>query len=229
MRLGERLSTIASLVPIGARLADIGTDHAYLPINLIQRKIIPWAVAGEVNNGPYQSASEAIEEYGLGSQISLRLGNGLAVLSPGEVDVVVIAGMGGATITDILTMQPEVTQSLNGLILQPMIAAAAVRRWLIGHNWRIADEAIVQEENKLYEIIAAEQGISPELEPILYEIGPVLWLKKPPLLKTHIEHLIAQNKRILADMSASANASNSAKYHEYVNKIKQLEAKLICL
>lgn len=230
MRLGERLSAIAALVPTGASMADIGTDHAYLPINLIQKGIISRAVAGEVNSGPYQSAQDAIAAVGLQPKISLRLGNGLAVLSPGEVDVVVIAGMGGATIISILTAQPVVAQSLKRLILQPMIAAAAVRRWLTEHNWHIVDEALVREEGKLYEIIAAEQGPAPEeLEPIMCEIGPVLWQSKPPLLKTHIEWSIDQAKRILQEMSASATAPNSAKYNEYVDKIKQLEAKLICL
>jgi tRNA (adenine22-N1)-methyltransferase len=227
--LGERLAAIASLVPEGTRLADIGTDHAYLPIELLQNNKIVLAVAGEINWGPYQAAQETIARLDLQHRISLRFGNGLAVLSPGEVDTVVIAGMGGASIIAILTAQMLVTQALNRLILQPMVAAAAVRRWLLQNNWRIVDEIVVEDETKLYEIIAAEPGVSQDIEPILYEIGPVLWAKKPPLLQKHIQQLIAQTERVLHEMAASSQAPYTIKYCEYAEKLRQLEAKRTCL
>jgi len=229
LKLGERLLAIAAFVPVGARMADIGTDHAYLPIYLLQKKHIISAVAGEVNKGPFSSAQEAIKSVGLQDEISLRLGNGLDVLSPGEVDVAVIAGMGGATIIDILHGRPQVTRSLGQLILQPMIAASLVRRWLFENNWCISDEALVKEEGRLYEIIVAKPGSSDELEPILYEIGPVLWRNRPVLLKEHVENLIVQAKRILTEMSISDRAQALPKFREYAKKIEQLEAKLACL
>lgn len=229
MRLRERLHAIAALVPMGARLADIGTDHAYLPVALIQEKRISGAIAGEVHEGPYQIAKETIERLGLQDKILLRLGDGLSILTPGEADTAVIAGMGGTTIVDILSGQLSVTQSLQRLILQPMIGAAAVRRWLLANGWRIMDESLVVEEARLYEIIAAEPGISPAIEPILYEIGPVLWQKRPSLLAMHIEQLIFQAKRILRDMSASSDAQNSPRYYELIAKVQQLEAKQACL
>lgn len=229
MKLGERLAALADFVPQGARLADIGTDHGYLPIELIQKEIASFAVAGDVHKGPYEAAKENIESLGLENKISVRFGNGLAVLSPGEVDTVVIAGMGSSTMIDILTSEPEVTHSLTRLILQPMIAAATLRSWLIENRWSIVDETLVQEDGRLYEIIVAEQGFSPELEPIMYDIGMILWEKKPKLLSLHIDQLIFQTQRVLREMTNSKSAQQSLKFDEYTKRLKQLEAKKQCL
>ena len=229
MKLGERLAALADFVPQGARLADIGTDHGYLPIELIQKEIASFAVAGDVHKGPYEAAKENIESLGLENKISVRFGNGLAVLSPGEVDTVVIAGMGSSTMIDILTSEPEVTHSLTRLILQPMIAAATLRSWLIENRWSIVDETLVQEDGRLYEIIVAEQGFSPELEPIMYDIGMILWEKKPKLLSLHIDQLIFQTQRVLREMTNSKSAQQSLKFDEYTKRLEQLEAKKQCL
>ncbi|WP_378953811.1 tRNA (adenine(22)-N(1))-methyltransferase [Pelosinus sp. sgz500959] len=229
MKLGERLAALGAFVPQGARLADIGTDHGYLPIELIQKKIAISAVAGDIHKGPYQAAKDNIESLGLEEKISVRFGNGLAVLSPGEVDTVVIAGMGGSTIIEILKSQPEVTSSVTRLILQPMIAAVAVRSWLTANKWCIVDEALVQDEGRLYEIIVAEQGVSPEFESIMYDIGMILWKKKPKLLGLHLDHLIAQTERVLREMANSDSAQQSSKFDEYTKRLEQLEAKRQCL
>lgn len=229
MRLGERLKTIAKLVEFGSRLADIGTDHAYLPIYLIQNGIISLAVAGEVNKGPFKAAQEAIERLDLSSKISLRLGNGLSVVSPGEVDTAVIAGMGATTIIGILQEQPQVVVSLRRLIIQPMVAAPLVRRWLTSNGWKLVEEKLVIDDGKLYEIIAAERGDSPEFEPVLYEIGPILWKDRSPLLEVHIDQLIGQAKRIINEMMTGNDFEDSPKYAEYVEKLRQLEAQKTCL
>lgn len=229
MKLGERLAALATFVPVGSRVGDIGTDHAYLPIELVQRNIAVSAVAGDVHKGPYLAAKENVEGLGLQQKISVRFGDGLAVVLPYEVDAVVIAGMGGSTIIEILSSAVEVTNSLKRLILQPMIGAATLRRWLIANNWNIIDETLVQDEGKLYEIIVAEQGAGVVLEPIMYDIGMVLWNKKPQLLNLHIEQLIAQTKRVLDEMARSSTAIKSVRYDEYCERLKQLEAKQGCL
>jgi tRNA (adenine22-N1)-methyltransferase len=229
LKIGGRLAALAAFVPQGARVADIGTDHAYLPIELVQKGVALSAVAGDVHTGPYLSAKENIQSLGLGEKVSVRLGDGLAVISPGEVDTVVIAGMGGSTIIHILTSHLEVTRSLQRLILQPMIAAAAVRRWLIANKWCIVDETLVQDDGRLYEIIVAEQGDSPEFDSIMYDIGMILWQKKPQLLALHINDLIAQTQRVLHEMGASHSAQQSPKFHEYTKRLQQLEAKKQCL
>lgn len=229
MKLGKRLATIAALVPPGSRLADIGTDHAFLPVYLVSEGLVPWAVAGEVNPGPYKAAGEALDRIGLAGKISLRFGDGLTVLAPGEVDTAVIAGMGGNTIIDILTARPEVTGALSRLILQPMQAAAPLRRWLAENGWRLVAETLVEEDGRLYEIIAAEQGPAEEYEPILCEIGPLLWARRHPLLKDHLEALLQQARRVVAEMAASPQAAASPKYREYLAKVGQLEDKYACL
>lgn len=229
MKISKRLATIAALVPPGCRLADIGTDHAYLPVYLVSDGLVTRAVAGEVNPGPFKAAGEALARVGLTGQISLRFGDGLTVLAAGEVDTVVIAGMGGLTIIDILTARPEVTGALRRLILQPMQAAAPLRRWLAENGWRLVAEALVEEDGRLYEVIAAEPGQAEEYEAILDEIGPLLWACRHPLLKKHLEALLEQAKRVAAEMAASKQAAASEKYREYLTKISQLEDKYACL
>lgn len=229
MRLGDRLGAIAGFVKPGAKIVDVGTDHAYLPIYLAEQKIIAGAVAGEVNQGPFLSAQTMLKKMRLAEEIQLRLGDGLAVVSPGEVDTAVIAGMGGPTIVEILAKQPKVTERLTRLILQPMIAAGLVRKWLTDNGWQIIDETLVRDEGRLYEVIAAEQGKTAELEAVLYDIGPVLWAKKPPYLKEHLHRLLAEARNILMQMKSSPEAVKSAKYTMYLEKIKELEAKASCL
>lgn len=229
MKLSKRLATIAALVPPGSRLADIGTDHAYLPVYLVTEGVVPFAVAGEVHQGPFRVAGEALARVGLTDKISLRFGDGLAVLAPGEVDTVVIAGMGGPTIVDILTARPEVTAALTRLVLQPMQAAGVVRRWLAGNGWRLVAETLVEEDGRLYEIIAAEQGGAEEYEPILYDVGPLLWARRHPLLAEHLAALLAQARRVAAEMAASPQAAASAKYREYQDRAARLEEMIACL
>lgn len=229
MKLSKRLATIAALVPPGSSLADIGTDHAYLPVYLVSEGLVPRAIAGEVNPGPFAAAGEALARVGLADRVSLRFGDGLTVLVAGEVDTVVIAGMGGLTIIEILAAWPEVTGSLKRLILQPMQAAAPLRRWLAENGWRLLAEALVEEDGRLYEVMAAELGPVEAYEPILDEIGPLLWARRHPLLQDHLAALLAQAKKVAAEMAASPQAASSAKYREYLAKISQLEAKYACL
>ena len=229
LKLGSRLAALATFVPHGTRIADIGTDHAYLPIELVQQNIAISAVAGDVHIGPYQAAKVNIESMGLNDKISVRLGDGLSVLVPGEVDTVVIAGMGGGTIIEILNNNLEVTSSISRLILQPMVATGLVRRWLVANEWSIVDEQLVQDDGILYEIVVAEQGNSVIPEPIMYDIGMKLWDHKPELLELHIDSLIAQTERVLHEMAISDTARHSPKYDEYLERRKQLEAKRQCL
>lgn len=229
LKLGTRLMKIASFVPQGAKVADIGTDHAYLPIYLVSEEIVTSAIAGEVHKGPFQAAQEALKQHGYGDRILLRMGDGLEILSPHEVDVVTIAGMGGATIVDILSRYPEITSSLSKIIMQPMNAAALVRQWLLENHWMIADEALVKEDGRLYEIITAVQGEQVISEQILYDIGPLIWSKRLPFLAEHLQNLMDQSIRVLSEMDTSPSARVSSKYSYYAQKIKDLELKMSCL
>jgi len=173
--LSSRLQAcLDSLYPLQT-VADIGTDHAYLPCIGILNKKLTKAIAADIGEGPLKSATATIKRYKLSEQIELRLGPGLAVLSPGEVDGVVIAGMGGKLIHAILDDNSTLTRSFKRLVLQPNIDANLVREWLETNSYQIIDEKIICEDNKYYEIIIAE----PALKKIEYtekdiEFGPIL-------------------------------------------------------
>lgn len=157
-KLSKRLGTVAQFVPMGAKIADIGSDHAYLPCYLAKKKIISKAIAGEVVKGPYTSACNQVMAEGLTDVISVRLGDGLEVISTGEADCITIAGMGGELITGILDAGKEKLESVKRLVLQPNTRAKFIRKWLLDHNWELIDEEILEEDGKIYEVLVGEKG-----------------------------------------------------------------------
>jgi len=229
MNLGPRLLSVAKFVPQGSVVADIGTDHAYLPIALVENKIVDKAFACDVHEGPYKVAQKTILAAGLSSQIGVRFGDGITVLSPGEVDVLTIAGMGGALMIDILSKCPPVTVDLKGLVLQPMNGAALLRSWLYQNGWNINEEDLVLDEGRLYEVMYVVHGPTAMPEDILLEIGPKLWQNRHVLLRQHVENLLFQSKRVLTGMESSEQAKQSEKYSFVLGKIKQLEDQIKCL
>ena len=157
--ISKRLRKVAGFVPRDAKILDVGSDHAYLPIYLIQQGKISSAIAGEVVEGPYQSAVTNVADNQMSDKISVRLANGLAAFEvEDQIDVIVIAGMGGGLIADILDNGSAKLASVKRLILQPNNREDELRRWLCSHNFQIIEEAIVEENGKFYEIMIAEQG-----------------------------------------------------------------------
>lgn len=158
VKLSKRLEEVVREIPVGSTVADIGSDHAYLPCYTIINNIATKAVAGEVVDGPFRSAQATVAESGLQDKVDVRKGNGLAVIVPGEVDVITIAGMGGALIRDILESGKEKLEGVTRLILQPNIAAHHIREWFIENGWELIREKIVIEDGKIYEILVGERG-----------------------------------------------------------------------
>lgn len=158
IQLSRRLKVMADRVPPGDRVADIGTDHGQLPVYLFERERSPFVVMTDISQPSLDKAKETAGAYQFGEGVSFRLGNGLEVLDPGEVDTVVIAGMGGKLIRDILSADPEKTASFSRFILQPRTAAGALRKWLLEADFRILSEDIVEEGHFLPEIITAGRG-----------------------------------------------------------------------
>ena len=152
--IGPRLQMVAAFVPKDAKLGDIGTDHAYLPIALYEAKRISKAVAVDVHEGPYQSALSAVKGRQLGAVIDVRFGDGLMPIESGEVNVLTLAGMGGRTMLDILSARPDVLNTVTDLIVQPQGAEGAVRLALLEAGWRLKTEQLVEEEDRIYVVMA---------------------------------------------------------------------------
>lgn len=153
--ISKRLQLIASFIPEGAYFADIGSDHAYLPTYFCLHDEQARAIAGEVNEGPFNRAKAVVESYRLTDVIDVRLGNGLNVLHNEQIDCVIIAGMGGSLMTSILEDGKHKLKNVNRLILQPNIDEYSVRKWLLENNYKLIKEHIICENTHFYEILVA--------------------------------------------------------------------------
>jgi tRNA (adenine22-N1)-methyltransferase len=223
MRLDGRLSAAAELVPRGASVADIGTDHAYLAIALIQKREAAKVIASDKNEGPCAAARRMLSEAGLSKRVPVRCGDGLSVLVPGEVDTVCIAGMGGGLIASILAAQPGVLAEVSRLVLQPMNDAATLRRWLYENGWHIAEESLATADGRLYEIIAAEPGGEATPEPWLLTLGPKLFQDRPPLFAQHVAAQTERLRRVLRGMERSETARKSEAYQNIAAELRAVE------
>ena len=198
MKLTDRLLKIASLVDNGKRIADIGTDHGYIPVYLLNQNKIQYAILGDVNKGPLENARKEVTRNKLQDKVDLRLGSGIEVLKENEVDEI-IAGMGGMLINNLLKANEKVAHTTEKLILQPMQAPEELRMFLYQNGYKILDEHLVREEHRLYEIIVCKyEGLEPqEIDPIYYEIGLKLIQNNDPLLNDFIENKIRINQNVL--------------------------------
>ncbi len=207
MELSKRLAALARHVPAGEAVADIGTDHAYLPVYLIQQGISPWIVAGDINRKPYEAALINVQSSGLCNSIDLRLGNGLNILKPGEASVLVVAGMGGKTICAILEQGGAVLQQMWRLVIQPMRDISMVRCWLADNGWRLADEEMVVEDRHYYVIIVAERGQEMITDRFALEVGPRLLEKKDAVLKGFLTKKVMKIKAILMEITRAESTA----------------------
>lgn len=157
MLLSERLQKIADCVRAEA-VADIGTDHGYIPIYCVQNGSCSRAIACDINAGPLKAAKENISAHGLADRIETRLSDGLEALLPNEADAIVIAGMGGFLIRDILIRGADKIGNNTVLILQPMVAAAELREYLCENGYDIFEEKLAREESKFYNILCVKKG-----------------------------------------------------------------------
>lgn len=187
--LSRRLERVAHYVPKGAHLADIGSDHAYLPAHLLLTGQVAYAVAGDVVKGPYENMVKEVAHHGLAGRLVPRLADGLAAIEAGDrIDTVAIAGMGGSLITKILDAHPDRLKGVQRLILQPNVGAAGLREWLIGHRYQIIHEEILKEADHIYELIVAEPSVNPVAandRELLF--GPLLLEKQPPVFHEYWE------------------------------------------
>ena len=170
MELTARLQTVANQVPSGAVFADIGTDHAYLPVWLLLNGRIQHAIAADLREGPLNRARETAEQYGVSDKVSFRLCNGLADITANEVDTIAIAGMGGETIASVLEAAPW-TKEDKLLLLQPMTSFPDLRSWLQKNGYCIEKETISKEGRRLYSCLTVRAGEMRELTPAELWVG----------------------------------------------------------
>lgn len=213
MKLSPRLLTISSQVTKGSIVADIGTDHAYIPIYLVEKGICPKVIATEIREGPFKRAKAEVQKRGYTDKIQMRIGDGLKPLKVGEVDTVIIAGMGGLNIIEILSNSREKAIKINKFILQPMVAQKELRKYLITHGYKIIDEESCLEDDKFYEIIIASQGHQDCWDDIWYELGLRLFEKRHELFEQFLDKKISTIDKIITGLERgkSVHAENKLK------------------
>ncbi|MBQ4495177.1 MAG: SAM-dependent methyltransferase [Selenomonadaceae bacterium] len=197
--IDSRIKAVLNFVRRGSRVADVGADHGYLSLELINSGRASRVIATEKNQHPFEALSKNISGV---AGIEARLGDGLQVLTAGEVDTICIAGMGGALIAKILGEAPEVVQASRQLILQPMNGADKVRDWLARNDWTIADEDLAESAGIIYEIICAERNSTAE----------TFRRESSPLRKKFSAQRLKKLQRVLDEMSKSPSARASEKF-----------------
>ena len=200
--LSPRLKIIADSIQGFDTVADIGSDHAYLPIYLIKNKQVKSVIATDINSGPVKISKGRIDSHGVESRITVRQGNGLQVLKPGETEVVVIAGMGGILIRDILDKDAQVAQNARLLILQPMRDSDKVRKWLYENSFDIIDEELVKEQDKIYEVLWAIPVSEARASKGLLLVGDKIIEKKHPLAVEFINKKTNELEKVIAALES---------------------------
>lgn len=194
-------------------VADVGTDHGYLPIWLVEQGIADRAIAMDVRTGPLQRAQEHIREHQLGAYIETRLSDGLAALHRDEAQVIVIAGMGGATMSGILEAGQAVISPDTILVLQPQSELYEFRSYLVTHGFRLLSEDMVEEDGKYYPMMKVQKGLKAPLSYTEEELryGPLLLEERHPVLKEFLLWQLKQKERILEQIRSSDHSEACVK------------------
>ena len=206
MNISKRLKLVASMVSDNYSVADIGTDHGYIPIYLVIERGFSRTLAMDINEGPLLRAVENIEKYGVGDYVETRLSDGLDGLSENEAESIIIAGMGGILINRILAEGIKIVKSTKELILSPHSDIPLVRSFLCNNNLNIVDENVVFEDNKYYfvfKVINGNMEFEDELDAVY---GHILFDKKSPVFRDYLMKELEKREDILGRMSISSNA-----------------------
>lgn len=222
MQLSKRLQALTEFVTEGLRVADIGCDHAYVSIYLMEKKIASKVIAMDINKGPLLKAKENIAKYGLTEVIETRLSNGAMELEAGEVDGVLIAGMGGALMTRILSQSSEVLDSLEEWILQPQSELYLVRRHIRDHGFHIVEENMLIDEGKYYTLMKARKGKEDSSLEVFDYFGKYLLENKNETLKQFLEQELKKKEAIFSKLQGEGqnHRARLAELEEEITRIK---------
>ena len=208
IKLSDRLLAIARLVPALGGVADVGTDHGYIPVWLAQNGHSGKIFATDINEAPLRHAEMTAAEFGLENAISFALCDGLAALSGSEISTVIIAGMGGENIADILSAAPWTKTLRPRLILQPMSKSPLLRKWLFDNGYRVLSEQLIR-DGLVYEILTAEGGEDEPYSPAELLIGHKELIRSDPLFESRLETLIEKTERAISGLRASTRAEDA--------------------
>ena len=211
LALQPRLQLLADMVPAGSRLADVGTDHGYLPVYLLQQGRISRAIASDIVDGPLQHARQTAAEYEVDG-IDFRLCPGLDAIAPHEADTVVIAGMGGETIQAILSAAPWTADGSHLLLLQPMTKVEYLRKWLVDNGYAFTEERLVWDKDHLYPVFAVRGGTQPPLT-AAQQYGGVL-LDGDPLYGAYLDERIGKLQKAVEGLQKSSVVESAVKVKE---------------
>ena len=223
MELSKRLQAVADLVSEGLVVADVGTDHGYIPIYLIETKKSPKAFAMDVNKGPLLRAKEHIAEHGLETRIETRLSDGVRALKKDECDCVVVAGMGGALTIKIMEEGKDIFRSLKEFVLQPQSELQKVRAYLYQNEYSIVEENMVLDDGKFYPMFRVINGQSEEYDAIELCYGKLLLEQKNAVLKTFLEKEKAVKELILSNLEQSFGEHIETRRKEIQEELEGIE------
>lgn len=229
MELSTRLSKVAAMVEHCDCVADIGTDHAYIPIYLVKNNICKHAIASDINIGPVKKAKLNVSAYNLQSKIECRLGPGLNTLKNKEADIAIISGMGGNLIGDILEDRLDLFKEFQAVILQPIQNPEVLREYIYSKGYEIIDEDLCIDENKFYEIIKIRYAEKQyKADSIYYEISKKLFEEKHPVIKAFILSKCNKYRKIHSLINDNTDHANARK-KELEMKIMKLEEMIKCI
>ena len=223
--LSARLACVASLVPAGARVADIGSAPAYLPAALVLDGKIDFAIAGEVVKGPYENAVHEIKDHQLEGKVIPRLADGLAAIEPADkVDTITIAGMGGSLIASILEKGKDKLTEIKRLVLQPNVGESQLREWLMNNHYQIMTEKIIEEDNHIYEIIVAEPSVVPfRYSKYELDFGPFLLENKGPVFRKKWQEYLQREAHVIDQMQRAQQppVKKINEINEFLSQVKE--------
>ncbi len=229
MEISSRLKCIAKMIEKCDSIADIGTDHGYLPIYLIKKGICRLAIASDINKGPVEKARLNIRLESVEKTIECRLGSGFNTIKPMEVNVAIIAGMGGNLIRDIIEEGIQVFKSLDYLVLQPVQNPDVLRKYIYESGYIVLDEDLCKDDNKYYEVIKIKYSNRPKaLSEVYYEVSKILLEKKHPLVKEYVCLKIKKYDKIFSNINDKGKGAQNRK-NNLKNKVMKLKEMLECL
>lgn len=226
MQLSHRLETIAAFVTPGNRLADIGTDHGYIPIYLVEKDRIPSAIAMDINKGPLLRAENNIRKSHLKDKITTRLSDGLSELNTGEADTILIAGLGGPLMRRILSDDTELIHSVKELVLSPHSEAELIRQFLFENNFNIENETMLKDDGKFYIVIKAKKGHLDYNKSIHYKYGKKLLEEKNEILYEFLNHKRKKINKILDNPVFNELPVHNDKIKELTENLREIEEAL---